>query len=83
MICKNCEKFALFPQVHGCVNCARFVNYREMKWCNYCSTLKNICSICGKLIKNDTISQDLSDQIKTIHPFYNSGCKTCGGGRKH
>ena len=85
MFCDSCSKLAFFPKHHSCVNCARFTSYREEKWCNYCATLKNICGICGKTIKpNDKVSQELTEQIKKTNPsFYGSGCRSCGGGRKH
>lgn len=83
MLCKNCEKLALFPQHHGCCNCPRFCNYREEKWCNYCSNIKNICSVCGRPIKRDeSVSKELEEQIKKVHPnFHGSGCRHCGGSR--
>lgn len=84
MFCDNCSKFALLPRHHMCINCGRFCSYKEEKWCNYCATIKNICSVCGKPIKtNDNIAQDLKEQIDKIHGGFHGGggCKTCGGRR--
>lgn len=79
MYCSSCEKFALFPQTHGCVNCPKFCNYKEQKWCDSCSIIKNICSICGKTLLKE---QELKTQVENVHPFYNSGCQSCGGKRR-
>jgi len=82
MICKTCEKLAMYPDTHRCVNCPRFCNYKEHKWCDYCSSVKQICAVCGRQlpIKASTIN-DLSGQVELTHPFFpsNGGCKSCGG----
>ena len=82
MLCSNCSKLAFFPQSHQCVNCPRFCDYKEYKWCNYCSTVKQICSICGKpiAIKVAPVINTSKDKDQPKHPFYNTGCKGCGGG---
>lgn len=81
MYCSNCEKFALLPQIHGCICCPKFCNYKEQRWCNDCSNSKNICCVCGKTISNNK-DNDLKLQVEYVHPFYNSGCHSCGGKRR-
>ncbi len=83
MLCINCSKLANFSKQHACINCPRFTEGSVMKFCSYCSETKKICAVCGKPVgSNDLISQQLSEQIEKIHPFYGGGCRTCGG-RKH
>ncbi len=78
MICKTCQKLALFHETHRCANCPRFCDSREQKLCDYCSTLKEICSVCGKKIQNVTVN-DVASQVEQTHPFFpTTGCKSCG-----
>ena len=80
VVCDNCAKFALFPQTKLCINCPRIVHYKEQTICDFCSTVKNVCSVCAKPIKEkQSIREELSEQINKIHPFINVGCRHCGG----
>ncbi len=89
MLCNSCKKLALFSKQHKCVNCPRLCVYKEEKWCKYCSTVKGICSVCGKPVKlikgiratEEPNSTQPRTQIQKTHPFFGGGCRSCGGNR--
>jgi len=81
MYCNKCLSLTLFPQNHKCVNCPRLCLYKQDKWCNYCSTVKKICSVCGRPIQKNNMTREekVKTQIQKTHPFFgNGGCKSCG-----